>query len=75
VGVGVGGMAVMMMNSVLVALATGSRATIARYIGARNEAVISTGTPFIGRLFKVITEQGCSKGRIYSRKITTILIY
>jgi Na+-driven multidrug efflux pump len=40
-GVGVGGMAVMMMNSVLMALAMGSRAIIARYIGARNEAGIA----------------------------------
>jgi putative MATE family efflux protein len=37
-GIGVGGMAVMMMNSVLMALAMGSRAIIARYIGAGNEA-------------------------------------
>lgn len=37
-GVGVGGMAVMMMNSVLMALAMGSRAIIARNIGSGNEA-------------------------------------
>ena len=37
-GVGVGGMAVMMMNSILMALAMGSRAIIARYMGAGNEA-------------------------------------
>ena len=45
-GVGVGGMAVM-MNSVLMALAMGSRAIIARYIGARNEAGIATVIPYI----------------------------
>ena len=37
-GVGVGGMAVMMMNSVMMALCMGSRAIIARYIGAGDKA-------------------------------------
>ena len=37
-GVGVGGMAVMMMNSVMMALCIGSRAIIARYIGAGDKA-------------------------------------
>ncbi len=37
-GVGVGGMAVMMMNSVLMALTMGARAIIARFIGAGDEA-------------------------------------
>ena len=46
-GVGVGGMAVVMMNSVLMALAMGSRAIIARYIGARNEAGIATVIPYV----------------------------
>ena len=36
-GVGVGGMAVMMMNSLTMALCMGARAIIARYIGAGDE--------------------------------------
>lgn len=36
-GVGIGGMAVMMLNSVMMALAMGARAIIARYIGAGDE--------------------------------------